>query len=324
MANLSTSYVGFTLKNPVIVSSSGLVDSVEKIKKVELAGAGAVVLKSLFEEQINFEAGSLMEDNSYPEATDYIQNYTKSNTVDQYFKLIQDAKKEVSIPIFASINCVSGTDWVEFAKHVESAGANALEVNIFILPIDGEESSKYEEKYFDLVSKIRAAVKIPIVLKISSYFTNILYMVNKFYHLGVNAVVLFNRLYEPDINIKDMTITSSEVLSSPADIRNTLRWVSLVSDRLKNIQISGSTGVHDGEAAIKLLLAGAQTVQVCSTLYKNGVDYLEQIIGDMEAWMDEKGFETIAEFRGKMNYRSHSNPRMWERSQFMRYFSSRH
>ncbi len=323
MANLQTTYVGLNLRNPLIVSSSGLADSLEKIKKIDQAGAGAVVLKSLFEEQINVEAGLLIEENSYPEAADYIQNYTKSNSLDQYYQLIQDAKRETSIPIFASVNCVSGADWIDFSKRVEEAGADGLEVNLFILPIDGDESSKYEAQYFDLVRKIRAAIKIPIVLKISSYFTNILYMVNQFYKLGVEGVVLFNRMYEPDININDLSMTSSEIFSSPSDLRNTLRWVSLVTDRLKDIQISGSTGIHDSTGAIKVLLAGAQTVQICSTLYKNGLEQIGTILKEMEEWMDEKEFANIANFRGKMNYRSHSNPRTWERSQFMRYFSNR-
>ena len=324
MANLSTSYVGLKLKNPLIVSSSGLADSVEKIQKIEAAGAGAVVLKSLFEEQINFEAGRLIEDNSYPEAADYIQNYTKSNSVDQYFQLIKDAKKVVGIPVFASINCVSGTDWIHFAKQVEQAGADGLEVNLFLLPVDAEDPGKYEKDYFTLVSRIRSTGSIPIILKISSYFTNILYMVDKFYHLGVNAVVLFNRLYEPDINLKDMSLTSAEVFSAPSDIRNTLRWVSLVTDRLKDIQIAASTGIHDGHAAVKVLLAGAQTAQVCSALYKNGIEYIDIMLKEMEAWMEEKGYKTIDEFRGKMNYKSHPDARMWERSKFMRYYSSTH
>lgn len=323
MANLQTSYVGLNLRNPIIVSSSGLADSVEKIIKIEQAGAGAVVLKSLFEEQINAEAGKLMEENSYPEAADYIHNYTKSHSVEQYYRLIQEAKKHVSIPVFASINCISGADWVDFAREVADAGADGLEVNLFILPVNGEESSKIEEHYLSIVRRIREVVRIPLVLKISSYFTNILYMVNQFYHIGVNAVVLFNRMYEPDINIKDLSMSSAEVFSSPSDIRNSLRWVSLVSDRMKDIQISGSTGIHDGAAAIKMLLAGAQTVQVCSALYKNGVEYLETILSEIETWMDEKEFKDIQGFRGKMNYRSYPNPRTWERSQFMRYFSSR-
>jgi len=324
MADLRTTYVGIKLKNPVIVSSSGLVDSVEKVKKVEAAGAGAVILKSLFEEQINHEAGRMIGDNDYPEAADYILNYSKSNTVDQYLDLIENAKKAVEIPVFASINCVSDVDWTGFATKVEEAGADGLELNIFILPVDGESSANYEERYFSIVAKVRKAISIPLVIKMSSYFTNILYMVNKLYALGANAVVLFNRLYEPDINIDEMRMTSADIFSSPSDLRQTLRWISLVSDRQKDIQLSASTGVHDYKAIIKLLLAGANTVQVCSVLYKNGVEYLTEMIRDTEEWMDSKGMGSVDEMRGQMNYRNHKEPGIWERSQFMRYFSSRH
>jgi dihydroorotate dehydrogenase (fumarate) len=323
MANLETTYLGLPLRNPIIVSSSGLADSLEKIKKIDALGAGAVVLKSLFEEQINFEADRLMEENDYPEAADYIQNYTKSNSVDKYLNLIEQATAAVSMPVFASINCISGADWVGFAKQIEEAGADGLELNVFILPVDGDTAASYEEQYFKLVEKIRQVVNIPLVLKISSYFTNILYVVNRFYQLGVNGVVMFNRLYEPDINIRDMQLTSAEVFSQPADLRNTLRWVSLVTDRLKDIQISASTGIHNSESVIKVLLAGAQTAQVCSTLYTNGIDYLGTMIKEVGEWMEEKDFSRISDFRGIMNYRSHKNPRTWERSQFMRYFSSR-
>ena len=244
MSDLTTSYVGLKLRNPVIVSSSGLVDSVDKIKKIEAAGAGAVVMKSLFEEQINHEAGRMLTDNDYPEAADYILNYSKSNSVEQYLDVIEKVKKVVSIPVFASINCVSGAEWTDFAKKVEEAGADGLEMNVFILPVEGESSSMYEKKYFELVEQVRKAVSIPLVVKMSSYFTNILYMVNQFYAIGADAVTLFNRLYEPDINLDDLRMTSAEVFSSPADLRHTLRWVSLVSDRTKEIQLSASTGVH--------------------------------------------------------------------------------
>ena len=323
MANLTTTYVGLKLKNPVIVSSSGLVDSVEKIKKIEAAGAGAVVMKSLFEEQINHEAGRMMGDNDYPEAADYILNYSKSNSVDKYLDIIEQAKKEVNIPIFASINCVSDRDWTDFAKKVEEVGADGLELNVFILPVDGESSAVYENKYLKLVEKVRNTIKIPLVIKISSYFTNVLHMVNQLYAIGANAVVLFNRLYEPDINIEEMKMVSSEVLSNPSDLRQSLRWVSLISDRQKDIQLSASTGVHDYKAIIKLLLAGATTVQVCSVLYKNGVEHLTEMISEFESWMDAKGIESVEKIRGTMNYRNHQDPSTWERSQFMRYFSNR-
>lgn len=323
MADLTTSYVGLKLRNPIIVSSSGLVDSVEKIKKLEAAGAGAVVLKSLFEEQINHEAGRMISENAYPEAADYILNYSKSNSVDLYLDLIENSKKEVKIPVFASINCVSSNDWTDFASKVEKAGADGLELNIFILPVDGESSASYEELYFKLVEKIRKKIKIPLIVKISGYFTNILYMVNKLYAIGANAVVLFNRLYEPDINIDEMKMTSSEVFSSPSDIRSSLRWISLVSDQHKEIQLSASTGVHDYKGIVKLILAGATTVQVCSVLYKNGIDYLTVMLSEVDAWMDSKEIKNLAEIRGTMNYRNFKDPGIWERSQFMRYFSNR-
>jgi len=323
MADLTTTYVGLKLRNPVIVSSSGLADSVNKIKKIEAAGAGAVVMKSLFEEQINHEAGRMLADNDYPEAADYILNYSKSNSLDKYLDVIEKVKKEVSIPVFASINCVSGDDWTDFAKKVEEAGADGLELNVFILPVDGESSSMYEKKYFELVERVRKAVSIPLVVKMSSYFTNILYMVNQLYAIGADAVTLFNRLYEPDINLDDLRMTSAEVFSSPSDLRHTLRWVSLVSDRTKEIQLSASTGVHDYEAIAKLILAGATTVQVCSVLYKNGVDYLSQMIQGLQQWMDAKEMGSVDQIRGTLNYRNHKDPSIWERSQFMRYFSNR-
>jgi dihydroorotate dehydrogenase (fumarate) len=323
MADLTTSYVGLKLRNPVIVSSSGLADSLDKLKKIEAAGAGALVLKSLFEEQINHEAGRMIGDNSYPEAAHYILNYSKSNTLDKYLDLIENARKEVKIPVFASINCVSDRDWTDFAAKIEEAGADGLELNVFILPVDGESSAKYEARYFKLVEKVRNRIDIPIAVKMSGYFTNILYMVNNLYSIGANAVVLFNRLYEPDINIDEMKMTSAEVFSSPSDLRHSLRWISLVSDRQKDIQLSASTGVHDYKAIIKLLLAGANTVQVCSVLYRHGIEYLADMLQEMESWLDAKGYKSVDEIRGKMNYRTHKDPAIWERSQFMRYFSSR-
>jgi len=189
--------------------------------------------------------------------------------------------------------------------------------------VDGGNSSVYEQRYFKLVEKVRKTIDIPLVIKISSHFTNILYFVNQLYAIGANAVVLFNRLYEPDINIDDFKMTSAEVFSSPSDLRHSLRWISLVSDKQKDIQVSASTGVHDYKAVIKLLLAGATTVQVCSVLYKNGVDYLAEMLSGLDGWMVKNNFESVEKFRGMMNYRTHKDPQTWERSQFMRYFSSR-
>ncbi len=320
MSRLETTYLGLKLKNPVIVGSSGLTSSVDKIKEIEKKGAGAVVLKSLFEEQINYEAGYLADTSDSPEALDYVKYYTKNNTVQEYLELIRKAKAEVKIPVIASINCVSAKDWVDFAKKIEQAGADALEVNVFVLPNDrNAPGEKYESIYFDLADKLKKILTIPFAFKLGSHFSNLVGFIQK---LHVPGVVLFNRFYAPDIDIDQMKFVSAEVFSSPSDIRNSLRWVGIVSSKISRIDIAASTGVHDGKAVIKQILAGATAVQVCSTLYKNGIDQLENIIADLEAWMKKNGFEYINEFRGKMSYHKIDDPLVYERSQFMKYFSS--
>jgi len=323
MANLQTTYLGLSLKNPIIVSSSALTNSVEKIKNLEEKGAAAVVLKSLFEEQINHETSHLLQHKRYPEAADYILNYAKDNTLNEYLDLVKEAKAAVSIPVIASINCVSEKDWTSYAKEFEEAGADALELNIHIVVADRKTKSQdIEQKYIDILKKVKKKVNIPIVIKIGYHFTNIGRMVDRLNAYGAKGVVLFNRFYEPDIDIDNMKFTSAEIFSNPSDIRNSLRWIGILSDLVSNVEISASTGVHDGEAAIKMLLAGAQTVQVCSTLYKNGIDELLKIIQEISDWMDKKNYERIEDFRGIMSYRDIKDPSIYERAQFMKYFSS--
>ncbi|MDC0584517.1 dihydroorotate dehydrogenase-like protein [Bacteroidales bacterium] len=323
MANLSVKYAGLTLKSPVIISSSGITSNIQKIESLSDMNAGAIVLKSLFEEQINHESSSLMNNEDFPEAADYIFNYTRSNSLQSYLELIEASKSRTDIPILASINCVSGNEWIDYAKKIEDAGADALELNIFLLPNDKEKKAKYyEENYLDIVTKVIEKVKIPVTVKLGMYFTNMLHIIDELYKRGVKGVVLFNRFYSPDIDIHKMEITSSEVFSTENDIRHSLRWIGLASSVNKEIDLSASTGVHNGEGVIKQLLAGASAVQVCSTLYKNGIDIVEEIVNDVEKWMDDKGFKSITEFKGKLNYGNIPNPEMYERAQFMKYFAS--
>jgi dihydroorotate dehydrogenase (fumarate) len=325
MADLKVTYLGLKLRNPVIVSSSGLSDSVKKIVEIEKADAGAVVLKSLFEEQLKYEAGQYTGQFDYPEAEDYIRNYTRNNSVDKYLTLIEDAKKEVDIPVIASVNCISAREWVDFAKKIEQAGADALEVNVYFLPTDKHLSSKdYEEVYCELAEKLNDILHIPIAFKLGRQFSNLSNLVDRLYNRKVNGVVLFNRFYEPDIDIKQMKLVPAEVFSAPADIRQTLRWVGIISDYIDKIDIAASTGVHDGNSVIKLLLAGASAVQVCSVLYKKGVSYLETIVKDLGTWMDNNEFQSVDNFRGKLSYRKIPDPSLYERSQFMKYFSGIH
>ncbi|KOH42743.1 dihydroorotate dehydrogenase-like protein [Sunxiuqinia dokdonensis] len=327
MVNLETTYMGLKLKNPIVVASSGLTNSVEKIKSLEEAGAAAVVIKSLFEEQINSEVSHLINkdpQNLYPEAEDYIWNYTRNNSITAHLELVKAVKKAVSIPIIASINCVTSKEWTSFAHDFEKAGADALELNLFVVPTDRKQSgADIEQLYVDVLAKVKKEVNIPVGVKIGSYFSNLLNMVEKLMANGAASVTMFNRFYEPDINLDKLELSSSEVFSSPAEMSRTLRWVGLVNSALPKLEIAASTGIHDGAAVAKQLLAGAQVAQLCSVVYIEGAQVLNGILSDLEAFMEKWNFETIDAFRGRLSYAKLEDPMLYERAQFMKYFSSK-
>lgn len=323
MEKLTTKYLGLTLRSPLIVSSSRLTSTLGHLKEAENSGAGAVVLKSLFEEQINYYIHEVSSQSDYPEADDYVSNYIQSNSVENYLELIRQAKKNLSIPVIPSINCYTAKGWTGFARNMAEAGADAIEINVFFLPVDRKVNSAESEKlYFELIENIKKTVKIPVALKIGFRFSNILYMVDQFYNRGVNGLVMFNRFYEPDIDINKMEVISAPVLSGEIERRYVLRWIGMASAQKLKIDISASTGVHSGNDAVKYLLAGADSVQVCSVLYTKGIGYLKTMNQQIEAWMDSKGFGSINEFRGKLNYANYDKPGAFERTQFMKYFSS--
>ena len=323
MSTLSTRYMGLELKSPIIVGSSNFTSRVESIKEAEAAGAGAVVLKSLFEEQIVSLAHSMSSRESYPEADDYLQYYTRTNSVDAYLDLVAGARKSVGIPVIASINCFSPKGWIDFALEIEKAGASALEVNIFFIPTDKHQSSNDSEKvYFMIIDNLRKKLKIPVSVKIGLRFSNLLNFAWQMHNHGASGIVLFNRFYEPDFDINNLSIVPASVLSSPEEQRYVLRWVGMVSGQDMKIDISASTGVHTGEDAIKYLLAGATTVQVCSALYKRGFTVISEINDALHRWMELKEFMTVDDFRGMLNYRNIENPSLFERAQFMKHYSS--
>ena len=325
MIDLSTRYAGLELKSPVIVSSSGLTNSIERIKKIGHAGAGAAVMKSLFEEQILHEVGSMSSNSAYPEADDYLRTYARENSLDNYLKMIVDAKDMVDIPIFASINCVSSSEWVDFTSEIEKAGADGIELNIYFLPINKDKDPReYEKTYLDIVSAVKKKTKLPVIVKIGPGFSNITWLVNQLYLRGAAAVVLFNRFYAPDINTETFDFGSAAILSTPADLRDSLRWTGIVSSQVKEIDLAASTGVHSGMAIVKQLLAGATAVQVCSVLYRNGVDYIRDMITELKKWMEKKSYETVSDFRGKLNYANLKDPSVYERAQFIKHFSQMH
>lgn len=328
MANLETTYLGLKLRNPLVAASSGLTSSVEKIIELEDAGIGAVVLKSIFEEQINNEVTSLLAKDSqnadYPEAEDYIKNYLRDNTVKKHLELLKGVKENSKIPVIASINGITASEWTTFAKDFEEAGADALELNIFYVPVDRNETpGKIEQLYVDILKKVKSNVSIPVSVKFGVHHSNIVAMAEKLKGVGADGIVMFNRFYEPDINLETLEITSSEVFSSPGDSRKALRWVGMVSSFVPNIDIAASTGIHDGSAVLKQLLAGATVAQLCSTLYINGASVIPEMLNDMTEFMKVWNFKRITDFRGRLSYKNIPDPLLYERSQFMKYFSNR-
>jgi len=320
--DLSVKYMGLDLCSPIIIGSSGLTNTVEKVVELEKYGVGAVILKSLFEEQILFEAEAASIDQyDYPETIDYVKSYTKDNSINKYLNLIRDCKKETNIPIIASINCVTNGKWTEFAKKIEDVGADAIEINVSVLPFDINRTSEDSEKvYFNILDKINALVKIPIALKLSHYSANIAHLVQQLsWRKQASAFVLFNRFYNPDIDINTKKITSSGVFTKPSDITMPLRWIALLSNEIKT-DLSASTGVHSGADIAKLLLAGASSVQIVSSIYQNGPAHINKMLNDLIEWMKKNNYTSINDFKGIMNAENAHNSVAFERIQFMKYF----
>lgn len=325
MADLTTTYMGFNLKNPVIIGSCGLTDSVDEIKKMESHGAAAVVLKSIFEEQILMESDSLSSDRPLHSAeADYINYYTRQHNLDNYLNLIRDVKKETAIPVIASINCATSTSqWVSFAKTIEDAGADALELNIFILTGSSKQKSEDIEKiYFDIINEVKEQVSIPLAVKIGSYFSNLSNMIFRLSVRGAAAIVLFNRFYRPDIDIEKEEITSASIFSTPGDMAIPLRWIGMMSKEVK-CDLAAATGVHDGQGMVKCLLAGAKAVQVVSAIYNEGAKHIGVMLDQVEQWMKDHKYKSLKDFSGKLAQESIQDPNLYERTQFMKYYSSR-
>lgn len=326
--DISVNYLGLKLPSPIIAGSCGLTNSLQDIKLHEQNGAGAVVLKSLFEEEIMIELeNSKAQMNRpvtiYPEIYDFFDYDTVEDSVSKYLSLIESCKKEIKIPIVASINCISSDEWIGFARRLESAGADALELNMFILPSDFERTTEQNESvYFDVINRIKSEIKIPVALKISYYFSNLGTMIKKLSESGIDGIVLFNRFFSPDFNIDNFSITSSSVFSGPGDLTLSLRWIAIMAERVK-CDLCASTGVHDAPALIKQLLAGANAVQIASVLYKQGPSAIKSMINGLKEWMLDHGFDSIDDFRGKMSQSRSSNPAAYERAQFMKHFSGK-
>ena len=322
MLDLTTKYMGLTLKNPIIVGSAGLTDSLDKIKTLEANGAAAVVLKSIFEEQILMEGNHIKHEHAvHAEELDYIQYYTREHNLEEYLKLIKDAKNEVSIPIIASIHCNTASNWVSFAERIQKSGADALELNMFIMPSScSQKTQEVEQVYFDIIDEVRKHVTIPVAVKLSFYFSSLCHMAFDLSVRKIQGIVLFNRFYRPDIDLDKMEVTSAEVFSTPRENALPLRWIGLLADHCK-CDLVASTGIHDGKTIVKNLLAGAKAVQVVSTIYQNGPEHIKAMLNEIEEWMKAHKYTAVKDFIGKLSYNKANDPAKYERSQFMRYFS---
>jgi dihydroorotate dehydrogenase (fumarate) len=341
MADLSVKYMGLNLKSPLIVGSCGLTNSVKNITDMSEKGAGAVVIKSIFEEQIRIEADKLLKSDSeqvkqwnqafdqileqtphaHHEAEQYIANFAKEHTLSDYLKFISEVKKSVTIPVIASVHCVSHYDWAFFAKRIQQAGADAIELNIYSLPSDFRiTGNSYENECFEIIREVKKYVTIPVSLKIGFYFSGLANTIQRLSESGIQALVLFNKPYNSDIDINKISITSVPVETGDHDYLNTLRWIAIMSGQV-SCDLVASTGVCNANVAIKQILAGANAFQVVSAIYKQGTEVIPQLLDGISAWMHEHQFKTIDEFRGKLNKSDVSDVSAFERVQFMRHYS---
>ncbi|HPY82129.1 MAG: dihydroorotate dehydrogenase-like protein [Bacteroidales bacterium] len=326
MIDTSVTYAGLTLKNPLIVGSCGLTNSIESLKKLESNGAAAVVLKSIFEEQIlrqaDYEVAEAQKNeflySQYSDSLDYIDQYIKEDTIVSYLAFIQQAKKELLIPVIASINCVSSYEWSRFAKRIQDAGADAIELNIFLHASD-ESDTDFEKTYFDIIAQAKKHLTIPVTVKMTHNFTKLSQSIQAISKTGIKGLVLFNRFNATDIDIETMKVAPKQPYSNPQEYILPLQWIGLNAKKV-SCDLVASTGIHSGETAIKQILAGATAVQVVSALYKNGPEYIQTMLQDIEKWMERKGFNYVSQFKGMLSA-ANNNPAAYERIQFMKYFS---
>lgn len=328
MTDLATTYLGLCLKNPLVVSASPLCEEISNIRQMEDSGAAAVVLHSLFEEQIELESHELDRHlssgaESYAESLTYFPDMTRYNFgPDGYLEHIRRAKGAVEIPIIASLNGISPGGWIRYAKNIEEAGAAGLELNIYYLPTDPEmTSAQVEQMYCDLVTQVKSSVRFPVAVKLSPTFSALANMARRLDQAGADALVLFNRFYQPDFDLENLEVVPHLVLSGSSELNLRLHWVAILSSHLRaDLAVTG--GVHTAQDVLKAMMAGARVVMMTSALLKNGIGHLNRVHADLLAWMEEHQYESVRQMQGSMAWRSVANPDVFERANYMRVLSS--
>jgi len=330
MADLSTTYMGLTLKSPIVPSASPLSKTIAGIAQMADAGAAAITMYSLFEEQITLEAISLhnrLEQGSwnyaealtyYPKASDY------NRGPEGYLDLIREAKKAVDVPIIGSLNGITTGGWIEYAQKIEQAGADALELNVYLIPtMDNETGSQVEQIYLDVLQAVKKSVRIPVAMKLSPFFSSMPNMAKRLDEAGADALVLFNRFYQPDFDLEELAVTPHLVLSRSYEMRLPLRWIAILYGHIK-AGMALTTGVHTTEDVVKAIMAGANIVNVASALLENGVGKISDLTLGLRQWMEEHEYESVAQMRGALSQRNCPEPEMFERANYMKVLGSWH
>jgi dihydroorotate dehydrogenase (fumarate) len=326
--DLTTTYLGLNLKNPLVPSSSPLSRNLNNLKRMEDSGASAIVLYSLFEEQITLESQDLNHYltqgvESFPEALTYFPEASEYETgPDEYLEHIQKAKSSLEIPLIASLNGVSTGGWVRYARDIQEAGADALELNIYYLPTDSNLNGKeVEQIYLDVLRDVKEAVSIPVAMKLSPYFSALAHVARQMDESGADGLVLFNRFYQPDLDIENLDVVPHLVLSTSSELRLPLRWIAILYGRIE-ADLALTTGIHRTEDVLKGLMAGASVTMMASELLRNGIDRLGEILVDLERWLIEYEYESVNQMQGSLSQINCAEPAAFERANYMRVLSS--
>jgi len=322
--DLSTHYLGLKLKNPLVPSASPLSHSVDSMKRLEEAGAAAIVMYSLFEEQIAHEAAELNHylsygTESFAEALTYFPESQEYNIgPEEYVELVRKAKESLSIPVIGSLNGISSGGWISYAKKIEEAGADALELNVYYIPTDPKLTSQdVEDRYLEVLHAVKRTVKIPVAMKLSPFFSSFANMAHRLDTAGVDGLVLFNRFYQPDIDLETLEVRPNVILSSPQSLRLPLRWIAILHGRIK-ASLAATSGIHNVQDVIKMLMAGADVTMMCSALLRNGPQHLAHVLSDLNQWMLEHEYVSVSQMKGSMSQKSVADPAAFERANYMK------
>jgi len=326
--NLTTQYMGLTLKNPIVPSASPLSKRLDGLKQMEDAGAAAVTMYSLFEEQIDLEAlaqHNFIEQTTFmsAEATAYFPKAADYNRgPDGYLELIRQAKEAVDVPVIGSLNGVTPGGWTRYARLIQDAGADALELNVYMIPTRLDLSSDgVENTYLEILRDVKASVKIPVAIKLSPFFSSLPNMARRLDKAGANALVLFNRFYQPDFDLEELAVTPHLVLSTPWEMRLPLRWIAILYGHVK-ASLALTTGVHTPEDVVKSVMAGADIANVASVLLERGPGHISELIGGLSQWMEEHEYESVAQMKGALSQRNVTEPAAFERANYMKVLGS--